>query len=125
MQAKPQQACFSQECFDLELAVTPQQRTAGLQFRKELAANRGMLFVFGEEEGLQWFWMKDTLITLDMIWLDGEGEVIFIQHSAPPCQKDPCQSYGPGRPAKYVLEFNGGTAKRLGLEEGGKVSLRL
>jgi uncharacterized membrane protein (UPF0127 family) len=73
-----------------------------------------MLFVF-EKEALYPFWMKNTLIPLDMIWIDVQGKVIDIQ-TANPCTTDTCQDYIPSAKALYVLELNAGTSKRIGLQ---------
>lgn len=89
----------------------------GLQFRSHLPANRGMLFIFKDENQIQKFWMKDTRIPLDMIWLDQEGRIIEVLEDVPPCVADPCPVYGPDEPAAYVLELNAGTADDLGLKE--------
>jgi uncharacterized membrane protein (UPF0127 family) len=103
-----------------ELAVTEEERAEGLMFREKILANQAMLFVF-ERAGIHSFWMKNTLVALDMLWLDDERRIIHIEADVPPCREDPCPSYGPLRPARYVLELKGGVAADLGL----KVSDRL
>jgi uncharacterized membrane protein (UPF0127 family) len=70
-----------------------------------------MLFIF-EEERIYPFWMKNTLIPLDMIWIDKNGKIIDIQ-IAEPCTQDPCRSYTPSGSGLYVLELNAGRAKAL------------
>ncbi len=106
--------------FRVEVADTPAQHARGLMFRRCLKSDYGMLFVFSEEE-MRSFWMKNTLVALDMIFLNNEKQVVGLQESVPPCAADPCPSYGSGLPARYVLELAGGTAKRLKLQIGDKI----
>ncbi len=91
-------------------------------YRQKLAADRGMLFVFSSE-GVHKFWMKNTLIPLDMLWIAGDGRIIHIEHDVPPCKGDPCPSYGPDTPARYVLEVNAGYARERGVGVGDQVLL--
>lgn len=72
------QICFQENCFEVELAITTEEITKGLMFRKELPQNKGMLFIFAKE-GIRSFWMKNTLIPLDIIWLNKNKEVVFIK----------------------------------------------
>lgn len=118
--AEFQQVCFAEHCFEVELAQSPAERAQGLMFRKELAMNRGMLFVF-ENEAQHSFWMKNTFIPLDIIWLAQGGEVVFIKENAQPCGDDPCLSITADRKAKYVLELNGGVVQGIGLQTGDTV----
>jgi hypothetical protein len=101
----------------VEIAKTEAERQRGLMFRKSLDANGGMIFVF-EEPDIHAFWMKNTLISLDMLWLDRSGKVVWIAEHVPPCQADPCPSYSPGAPSTYVLEVNAGFAKKHGVKLG-------
>ena len=98
-----------------ELAVTDEERQRGLMFREKLLPDQGMLFVF-EEEGLYSFWMKNTLISLDMLWINKDRRIVHIARNVPPCKEDPCPSYSPERPGLYVLELAAGAADRLGLK---------
>jgi len=75
-------------------------------YRESLPAMSAMLFVF-EKSGYYPFWMKNTLIPLDMIYMDEKYTIIDIIHDATPCAQDPCQTYGGKGPTKYVLEVNG------------------
>ena len=120
--APKNQACFKNYCFDIELAVTPEEQSRGLMFRESLDHNKGMLFVF-DKEGEHPFWMKNTLIPLDIIWINENKEVIFISESTQPCRKDPCHAIGPADKAKYVLEINGGISKEIGLVVGEKINI--
>lgn len=98
-----------------ELAVTDDERARGLMFREKILPDQGMLFVF-ESEDTHSFWMKNTLVYLDMLWLDSQRRVIHIEANVPPCKEDPCPSYGPGVPARYVLELKGGAAAANGIK---------
>ncbi len=95
----------------LELARTPEEQAQGLMFRESLPERSGMLFPFADAS-VHKFWMKNTMIPLDMIWLDGAGRVLFISANTPPCKADPCPSYGPDTAAASVLEIAGGKAER-------------
>ncbi|MDP7141034.1 MAG: DUF192 domain-containing protein [Candidatus Woesearchaeota archaeon] len=88
----------------VEVARTKSEKQKGLMFRDELCDNCGMLFVF-DEESKHSFWMKNTRIPLDMIFIDSDLNVVDILHAAP-CVKDPCKSYAPDEKASYVLETN-------------------
>jgi uncharacterized membrane protein (UPF0127 family) len=107
-----------------ELAVTDAQRARGLMNRERILPDQGMLFVF-EEEAAHSFWMKNTLVSLDMLWLDRDRRIIHIERDVPPCTSDPCPSYGPGKPALYVLELKGGMAAVFGLKTHDKVDFLL
>jgi uncharacterized membrane protein (UPF0127 family) len=111
---------FGSHRFSVELATTPEQRARGLMFREHLGTDKGMLFVF-EQEGVYPFWMKNTLIPLDIIWIDKSAKVVFISKNTPPCEHVPCPTINPGEKAKYVLEICGGTADRIGLGVGDKL----
>ncbi len=111
------QVCFEKRCVNVELARTPEEQTRGLQFRKRLGHNQGMLFIFPRSCRAR-FWMKDTWIPLDMIWMDEHRKVIHIEARVAPCQTTPCPTYGPSQPAMYVLEVNAGYAEELGIRPG-------
>ena len=98
-----------------ELASTDEERTRGLMFREKILSDQGMLFVF-PTENLYSFWMKNTLIPLDILWLDASKRIIHVERSVPPCRRDPCPSYGPNIPALYVLELQSGAADAYGLD---------
>ena len=98
-----------------ELAVTDEERSRGLMFRDNIPPGQGMLFVF-EEEDLHSFWMKNTLVPLDMLWLGRDRRIIHIAKNVPPCASEPCPTYGPGSPALYVLELRAGQTDVLGLK---------
>jgi uncharacterized protein len=101
----------------VEVAANAESRQRGLMFRDSLAADRGMIFLF-PEPGLHPFWMKNTLIPLDILWLDAAAKIVYIGAKIPPCEADPCASYSPGVDASYVLELRSGRAAELGLKVG-------
>ena len=109
------QVCFSNHCFDVEVVTSGKKMERGLQFRTSLADKAGMLFAFPSEDRYV-FWMKDTLIPLDMIWMDFSQRVVFMAENVPPCKTDSCPVYTPTAKALYVLEINAGTVKKLGLK---------
>ncbi|MEE9217863.1 MAG: DUF192 domain-containing protein [Acidobacteriota bacterium] len=100
--------------FLAEVASTPRERALGLMFRERLGPEEGMVFLF-EEAQLHSFWMKNTLIPLDIIWLDAAGRVVHVERQVPPCRAKPCPSLVPPRPAAWVLEVAGGEARGLGV----------
>ena len=104
----------------LEIADTPEERGQGLMFREELCDSCGMLFVFEEEEKHS-FWMKDTLLPLDMIFLDEDGVVVDVI-SADPCAEEPCVVYTPRATALTVLEVNQGFVDTYGISVGDHVT---
>jgi hypothetical protein len=115
--------CIRDVCFDAEIAVTAAERSRGLMKRDALAKDRGMLFVF-PEEGQHAFWMKNTLIELDIIFIAADRRVVSIARRAQPCRKDPCDLYRPEGSAAYVLEIAGGLADAYGFVAGDLVEFR-
>lgn len=106
---------------DLELAITPQEVSDGLMYRPSLPEKRGMLFIF-EADRYPAFWMKNTLIPLDLVFLDSSGTVVDIAANVPPCASDPCPTYSPKNPARAVLEIVAGAAAAHGVEPGTAVT---
>ena len=96
--------CIEWQCFELEVADTPETRSAGLMNRAELADDRWMLFVF-DEPGRHAFWMKNTLIPLDVIRV-GVNDVIVDIQTLQPCLVEQCPSAIPSTFASYVIELN-------------------
>jgi|SRR3989344_3400081 len=104
--SKPQpQVCFDQICVDVEIADTPSEQSQGLMYRNSL--DRGMLFKF-DKPSRNFFWMKNTLIPLDMIWLDEKMDIIHIEENVPPCKTEQCVSYGLEADSMFVVEINAG-----------------
>jgi uncharacterized membrane protein (UPF0127 family) len=104
--------------FLVELAVNEQERARGLMFRKELPDGRGMLFDFKQERDVG-FWMENTYIPLDMIFIRADGTIRRIAANTEPLSERTVPS---GGPVRYVLEVIGGTARKLGIEPGDKVT---
>ena len=100
-----------------ELADTPQKRSRGLMFRERLAPDAGMLFVF-EDAGEWSFWMKNTKVALDILWIGPDKRIVYIEENVPPCRQDPCPEYKPSAEALYVLELPAGSVKREKLAKG-------
>ena len=112
------QVCFKDKCFQVELAKTQQEKEIGLMNRSSLEKNKGMLFIF-EEEGIYQFWMKNTLIPLDMIWIDSENKIVFIKENVQGCKiNNNCETFTPNKKAKYVLEVNSGIVKEFNISSG-------
>lgn len=109
-----------------ELAETVEERARGLMFRPSLEKNRGMLFTFAEPQ--QWsFWMKNTRISLDIIWMDGNKKIVHIERRVPTCNRtdDGCPQYQPNENAVYVLELAAGSAEALTLDRGATLRFQL
>ncbi|WP_106752318.1 DUF192 domain-containing protein [Pannonibacter carbonis] len=104
--------------FVAEVVSTEAQRAIGLMNRKELAADAGMLFVF-EREGERHFWMQNTYVALDMIFIAADGKIVSIAPDTTPLSQKIISS---GAPALYVLEVVAGTSARLGIEPGQSVT---
>jgi uncharacterized protein len=96
---------------DVEVAATPDSRSRGLMWRKELHAGQGMLFVFADEE-IQRFWMRNTLIPLDMIFINSRGRIVGLVENAAP--RSLLQRFV-REPGRYVLEVPGGWSRTVGL----------
>jgi uncharacterized membrane protein (UPF0127 family) len=103
--------------FRVELAQTPEQMAQGLMFRRSLDADAGMLFDYRSVQPVS-FWMRNTLIPLDMLFISEDGRIAGIHERAVPLSEQAILSPGPVR---AVLELNGGTAARLGIKPGDRV----
>lgn len=118
------QACYENYCFNVELAETPEEHSLGLMRRQSLDKNKGMLFVFEKEEVYP-FWMKNTLIPLDIVWLDNDGRIVHISRNSRPCGQSDCPIINPEVKAKYVLEINAGLSDEIGLTGGSGIKLNI
>ena len=107
--------------FDVEIADDLWKRAQGLMFRYKLEANQGMFFIFDFQEQ-QSFWMKNTYLSLDMIFVDEDFIIVDIHPNAFPLSEEPIISE---QPAMYVLEVLGGTARRMNIKVGDRVELRI
>ncbi|HXC61610.1 MAG TPA: DUF192 domain-containing protein, partial [Nitrospiria bacterium] len=97
-----------------EVADTEAKRQLGLMFRKSLPQDRAMLFIFDRPD-LYYFWMKNCLFPIDMVWLDQKKRIVNVTSNVPPCLSDPCPTYQPASKALYVIETVGGFANENGL----------
>lgn len=102
----------------VEVADTPEERAAGLSNVSELPDNQGMLFVF-EADGQYRFWMKDTLIPLDIIWIDSDRKIVHIERNVSPSSYP--TSYGPNMPSRFVLEVNAFFVNTFNIAVGNEV----
>ena len=103
----------------LEVANTPATLQRGLMFRQSLADGHGMLFVFAQDSDHE-FWMKNTYISLDLIYIAADGQIVGIHPNATPLSE---AGISVGRPSRYVLEVPGGYAARQGIAAGDRVEL--
>jgi uncharacterized protein len=104
--------------FSVELATNDEERERGLMFRKELPEGHGMLFDFQQDQPVS-FWMHNTYISLDMIFIRGDGRILRIEENATPLSDRLIAS---GGPVRGVLEVIGGTARKLGIAPGDRVT---
>lgn len=116
--------CYGDQCVKVKVADEDHERRTGLQDVKELADDEGMLFVFSQSAPYA-FWMKDTFIALDIVWINYKQEIVHIEENVPPCREDPCPNYAPEGPALYVLEVNAGKAKEMDLRQGTRLNFKL
>jgi uncharacterized membrane protein (UPF0127 family) len=106
--------------FRVEVAVTPEEHARGLMYRSQLATDAGMVFVF-EEPSIQRFWMKNTLIPLDMIFIGKDRRIVgVVENAAPQTETERMV----GAPSQYVLEIGGGLSARLGIRAGEPVDFQ-
>ena len=107
-----------------EIADTPERQAKGYMFRSEVREGEGMVFLF-PQAGFHPFWMKNTLVPLDIIWMDEAKVILHIEANTPPCKADPCPSYGPPRKSSAVLEVRAGTAAAQGLKAGDRLRITI
>jgi uncharacterized membrane protein (UPF0127 family) len=103
--------------FQVEMAITPEEKEQGLMFRRELPEGQGMLFDFQFDQNVA-FWMKNTYIPLDMLFIRADGRILRIAENTEPLSERNIPS---GGPVRAVLEVIGGTAKKLGIAAGDRV----
>jgi len=114
------QVCIKDQCFAVELAKTSAEHAKGLSNRTSIDQSNGMLFIFQKAE-IYSFWMKDTLIPLDMIWIN-DNKIVFIERNAQPCFETSCPIFNTNAAANYVLEINGNLSNEYNISEGEIVS---
>ncbi|MEO7068304.1 MAG: DUF192 domain-containing protein [Rhodanobacter sp.] len=108
--------------FSVEFASDEPSREHGLMMRTALAPDHSMLFTF-PTSAPQAFWMKNTLIPLDILYFGSDRRLVSMQLDVPPCKADPCPVYPSDGSAKYVLEVAAGTAKRIGVSVGDELKI--
>ena len=104
----------------VEIADEDDERARGLMFRDALGANEGMFFIW-RRPAPRAFWMLNTRISLDIVYIGPDLEIVGWSLDTPPCRTRRCPSYPSGAPAQYVLEVNAGEMERLGVEIGERV----
>jgi len=112
----------SGQVIQLEVAQTPEQQEIGLMNRTSLAEDQGMLFPFEPPRPVQ-FWMRNTLIPLDMVFLL-HGEIKAIVANVPPCTTEVCPTYGPATSTDQVIELQSGRAAAVGLQVGQQIRIQ-
>ncbi len=103
--------------FDIELALTPEQQSQGLMFRRQLAADAGMLF-YHQRDRVVSMWMRNTFVPLDMLFVAADGRIVHIAERTVP---QSLATITAGRPVRAVLEVNAGTARRLAIKPGDRL----
>ena len=106
----------------VEISDEPDEYEMGLMFRQQLPLNAGMLFAFNSEEP-RTFWMKNTLIPLDMMFIDSNSKIVDIFENVPPCEQDQCPTYPSEQPAQYVLEVNAGFVNEKDVKIGDRLHI--
>ena len=97
--------CIEGKCFEVDIAESYEEQKQGLMFIESLEEGKGMLFVYNNKSQ-KYFWMKNTLIPLDIIWIDN-NTVVYVSDNTPICKSsESCPIYGTDTPVKYVLEVN-------------------
>ena len=105
---------------DVEVADDDEQRQRGLMFRDKMDENQGMIFLF-DKEAPQAFWMHNTILPLDIIYINSQMEIVHIAKNAKPFDDSSLPSI---KPAQYVVEVNGGYTDKLGIKDGDKIVWR-
>lgn len=108
-------ACIENNCFDIKIADNDQERQKWLMNVETMPEFSWMLFIF-QNTGVYSFWMKNTLIPLDIIWIDENWKIVYIKENAQPCKTPKCETYDPWVAAKYVLELNWGLSAKYNIK---------
>ena len=104
----------------IEIADSLEEQSLGLMWRDNLSENKGMLFVY-EEEDRPNFWMKNMNISLDILFIGSDLKIKHIEHNVPPCKTEECERYSPPVPIQYVLELQSGYTEKYGVEVGDEI----
>ncbi len=113
------------ETFQVEVADEPDEMALGLMFRTEMPADHGMIFIY-PDEAQRSFWMKNTRLSLDILYFSSDLKLVDWYADVPPCKTPQCPSY-PSRAnnVRYVLELNAGKAAQIGVQKGDELTLNL
>lgn len=117
----PLRVLINQQPYQMAVASTPEQQEHGLMYQTSLTKGTGMLFPITPSRQVA-FWMKNTLIPLDMLFVQN-NQLVQIVHNAQPCKADPCSIYASNTSIDTVIELPGGTAKQDHLEPGARVQI--
>ena len=125
-QLKQHRVSLNDQSYVVELADTDNTRALGLMYREQMADDEGMLFIFPDIKKRA-FWMKNTLIPLDILYFDQNKKLVSISENTPPCKNTTtrCPNYPSAKPAKYVLEINAGLSQKHGYKSGDELTIRL
>lgn len=123
-EAQANQVCLQEKCYTVEIASDESTRSKGLMFREFMPEDEGMLFIFPHLQRTP-FWMKNTLIPLDIIWMDHTRRIVHVEKAAQPCTEDPCRHYRPAAEALYVLELNAGETDKSTIKVGDQMTFKL
>ena len=121
--APPSRVCHLDNCVTVEVVSKQDDMERGLMYRVGLDQNKGMLFVFANDDKYS-FWMKNMRFSLDILWIGVDGQIVFIGPDIPACSADPCPVYTPDKEARYVLELNSGFTATRHWKVGDKLDLK-
>jgi len=113
--------------FQAEVARTDMDRARGLMYRQSLPKDHCMIFLY-DEDGYHPIWMKNCLISLDVVWLQADGTIVEMAENVPPCSPllgNDCPNYGGSVPSRIFVEFVPGTIRHLGLKKGERLGWEL
>jgi len=114
------EVCHFDNCVTAEVVSKLQDMELGLMNRPGMKQDHGMLFVF-DSDGQRAFWMKNMHFSLDILWINREGRIVYIGRNIPACSADPCPVYAPAEAARWVLELNSGYTASHGWKLGDKI----
>ncbi len=117
------QVCIDTSCFQVEVADTFFTQEKGLMNREKLSQDQGMLFIFKNPD-IYTFWMKNTLIPLDIIWIDQNQKIVDITKNATACNTETCPEFKSSQHVKYVLEINAGISQEKKFQTGQMVEFK-
>ncbi len=119
----PPHVCHLDNCVTVEVVSKQDDVERGLMYRAGLDQNKGMLFVFTNDDKYR-FWMKNMRFNLDILWISLDGYIVFIGRDIPACTSAPCSVYAPDKEARYVLELNSGYTTSHHWKVGDKLDLK-